>query len=259
MRGNGRLRSTAPGVVSLAALVAGLNGGAAQAQACFVASANGHAGSQICNLSDSATQLSAVANAVSGDGSVVVGELADLDGSLLAWRWRDGVFEAFPEPIRSSRSSANGVNADGTVVVGSVDTIDGLQAFYTVRQPSGAEQHFILPTVVGSGETFAESVNADGTIIVGTTTISASGFRAVRWVNGEIEDLGVLPDATIFPTSAATDVNAAGNVVVGAASDGVSLAFRWVEGDGMASLGTLPDHTFSRAEGVNAEGNVVVG
>lgn len=246
-------------MVSLAALVAGLNGGAAQAQACFVPSANGPAGSEICNLSDSATQRSAVANAVSGDGLVVVGELANLDRTLLAWRWRNGVLEEFPEPIRSSRSSANGVNADGSVVVGSVDTPEGLQAFYTLRQPSGAEQRFILPTPIGSGETFAESVNADGTIIVGTTTISASGRRAVRWVNGEIEFLGLLPNATIFPTSAATDVNAAGNVVVGAASDGVSLAFRWVKGDGMASLGTLPNHSFSRAEGVNASGNVVVG
>lgn len=259
MRGNGRSRSTALGVVSLAALVAGLNGGAAQAQACFVASANGPAGSQICDLSDSATQSSALANAVSGDGSVVVGEFRNLSGLFLGWRWRDGVFEEFPEPIRSNRSSANGVNADGTVVVGGILTDDGVRAFSSVLQPSGMENVVILSTLPGGGNTFAESVNAAGNIIVGTVDFSAAGPRAVRWVDGVIQELGLLPNATVFPTSAAKDVNAAGNVVVGVASDNFERAFRWVEGVGMESLGVLSGGFFSGAEGVNAAGNVVVG
>lgn len=246
-------------MVSLAALVAGLNGGAAQAQACFVPSANGPAGSEICNLSDSATQLSAVANAVSGDGLVVVGELANLDGTLLAWRWRNGVLEAFPEPVSSTRSSANGINADGTVVVGGILTADGFRAFSTVLQPSGAEVVTILSTLPGGGRTFAESVNAAGNIFVGTVD-TINGSRAVRWVDGTIENLGVIGNPILGPTSAAKDVNAVGNVVVGDLFDGsFSEGFRWVEGVGMQRIGTLPGGSFSGAEGVNAAGNVVVG
>ncbi len=246
-------------MVSLAALVAGLNGGAAQAQACFVPSANGPAGSEICNLSDSATQRSAVANAVSGDGLVVVGEFRDLTGLFLAWRWRDGVLEEFPEPIRSSRSSANGVNADGSVVVGSVTTANGLRAFTSVRQTSGVDAVSILPTLNGGGRTFAESVNAAGNIIVGTAD-TINGDRAVRWVDGTIENLGVIGNPILGPTSAAKDVNAVGNVVVGDLFDGsFSEGFRWVEGVGMQRIGTLPGGSFSGAEGVNAAGNVVVG
>lgn len=246
-------------MVSLAALVAGLNGGAAQAQACFVPSANGPAGSEICNLSDSATQRSAVANAVSGDGLVVVGELANLDGTLLAWRWRNGVLEAFPEPVSSTRSSANGINADGTVAVGGILTADGLRAFSTVLQPSGAEVVTILSTLPGGGRTFAESVNAAGNIVIGTVD-TINGSRAVRWVDGTIENLGVIGNPILGPTSAAKDVNAVGNVVVGDLFDGsFSEGFRWVEGVGMQRIGTLPGGSFSGAEGVSAAGNVVVG
>ena len=246
-------------MVSLAALVAGLNGGAAQAQACFVPSANGPAGSEICNLSDSATQQSSLANAVSADGTVVVGEFRDLTGLFLGWRWRNGVLEAFPEPVSSTRSSANGINADGTVAVGGILTNDGFRAFSTVLQPSGAEVVTILSTLPGGGRTFAESVNAAGNIIVGTAATS-SGDRAVRWVDGTIENLGVLGNPILFPTSAAKDVNATGNVVVGSLFNGsFTDAFRWVEGVGMQPLGALPGGSFSAAEGVNAAGNVVVG
>lgn len=243
----------------MAALAAGLNGGAAQAQACFVPSGNGPAGSQICDLSDSTTQQSSLANAVSADGSVVVGEFRDLSGLFLGWRWRGGVLEAFPEPVRSSRSSANGINADGTVVVGGITTADGIRAFSSVLQPSGTEDVFILSTLPGGGNAFAESVNAAGNIVVGTA-ITTAGTRAVRWVGGTIENLGVIGEPSLFPTSAAKDVNAAGNVVVGDSFDGsFAEAFRWVEGVGIQTLGALPGGTFSGAEGVNAAGNVVVG
>ena len=247
-------------MVSLAALVAGLNGGAAQAQACFVPSANGPAGSEICNLSDSATQQSSLANAVSADGTVVVGEFRDLTGLFLGWRWRNGVLEAFPEPVSSTRSSANGINADGTVAVGGILTNDGFRAFSTVLQPSGAEVVTILSTLPGGGRTFAESVNAAGNIIVGTAATS-SGDRAVRWVDGTIENLGVLGNPILFPTSAAKDVNATGNVVVGYSESNTlpQVAFRWVEGVGMESLGALPGGAGSIAYDVSADGTVVVG
>ena len=247
-------------MVSLAALVAGLNGGAAQAQACFVPSANGPAGSEICNLSDSATQQSSLANAVSADGTVVVGEFRDLTGLFLGWRWRNGVLEAFPEPVSSTRSSADGINADGTVAVGGILTNDGFRAFSTVLQPSGAEVVTILSTLPGGGRTFAESVNAAGNIVVGTAATS-SGDRAVRWVDGTIENLGVLGNPILFPTSAAKDVNAAGNVVVGYSESNTlpQVAFRWVEGVGMESLGALPGGAGSIAYDVSADGTVVVG
>ena len=178
---------------------------------------------------------------------------------FLAWRWRNGVLEAFPEPVSSTRSSANGINADGTVVVGGILTADGFRAFSTVLQPSGAEVVTILSTLPGGGRTFAESVNAAGNIFVGTVD-TINGSRAVRWVDGTIENLGVIGNPILFPTSAAKDVNAAGNVVIGSLFNGsFTDAFRWVEGVGMESLGVLPGGAGSIAYDVSADGTVVVG
>jgi len=258
-RGNGRSRSTALGVVSLAALVAGLNGGAAQAQACFIPSTNGPAGSQICD--NSSTRTSSVATAVNADGTVVVGEL--LGGVDVSALWRNGVLEAFAAPVGTARGRANDVSADGIVVIGTIDTNEGIRAYSSRRLPSGADEFVTLGVLVRptlselSGAAFSEGlgVNAAGNIVVGHSFWPGAGVHAVRWVDGVIQDLGV-----IGVRSTAKDVNAAGNVVVGESFDGsVWQSFRWVEGVGLQTLGALPGGTFSGAEAVNAAGNVVVG
>jgi probable HAF family extracellular repeat protein len=57
-------------------------------------------------------------------------------------------------------------------------------------------------------------------------------------------------------------MNADGSVIIGQADDGAQdnegRAFRWTQNE-MVSLGTLSQHRFSRAKGVNTDGSVVVG
>ena len=57
------------------------------------------------------------------------------------------------------------------------------------------------------------------------------------------------------------DVSADGSVVVGVScSWGTCQAFRWTHGDGLITLGYLPDHAQkSAAQGVSGDGSVVVG
>lgn len=120
----------------------------------------------------------------------------------------------------------------------------------------------------------ATGISADGTVAVGNGGELAN-FQAFRWVEGEgVESLPSLFEGAL---TRATGVNADGSVVVGYSEDwrlvkfdadarkpdfrfGPSTtAFRWVEGEGMESLGALDEGLSSQASAVNADGSVVVG
>jgi probable HAF family extracellular repeat protein len=90
-------------------------------------------------------------------------------------------------------------------------------------------------------------VNADGTVVVGDAVIP--GAQAFRWVNGTMTGLGFLT---------ASGVNADGTVVVGQKAIGGFEAVRWVNGT-VTGLGFLPGDRGSKANGVSANGKVVVG
>ena len=93
----------------------------------------------------------------------------------------------------------------------------------------------------------ASAVSPDGSTVVG---------GAVRWRNGVVTDLGVLPGAV---QTIATAVSADGSIVVGYTRTRDSLgAFRWAGGV-IASLGFLPGSTFNYATAVSADGSVIVG
>src|SRR5262249_46310861 len=120
----------------------------------------------------------------------------------------------------------------------------------------------------------AFGVNADGTVVVGSSSefslnqCNASVTAAFRWTASTgMTNLGGLPFQFGSPgDNAATDVNAAGTVVVGRSrhipTNGIiecrHEAFRWVNGT-MSALGFLPGATSSEAAGVSADGSVVVG
>jgi probable HAF family extracellular repeat protein len=182
------------------------------------------------------------ANAVSGDGTVVVG-----------WSQQQNLFEAFRwtqvtgmVSLGSANTLAWGVSSDGAVVVGQF--LDG-----------GAFRWTQATGFVGIGEGIASSVSADGTVVVGGT--AALSFPvAFRWTQatGQVS-LGFLP---LGQFSAAADVSADGAVVVGASSNatGKTEAFRWVQATGMIGLGDLPGgEFFSGARAVSADGAVIVG
>lgn len=141
-----------------------------------------------------------------------------------------------------------GVSADGTTVVGSTLTSPARAVRWT--QTAGTQ---ILPVLSGTIQSRAADISADGSTIVGFCSQS-SGFRAVRWTSGGVQNLGELSTGLSGGT-AAYGVSADGSVVVG---ESHSRAFRWTSAAGMQNLGTLGPSN-SSAYAVSADGAVVAG
>ena len=100
----------------------------------------------------------------------------------------------------------------------------------------------------GGSFAIANALSADGRVAVGAAVDSQSMERAFRWdATTGMQDLGELPGGGDV---AAYDVSADGTVIVGESG---GRAFRWTLAGGMQSLGD------GRAEGVSADGQVIVG
>lgn len=155
------------------------------------------------------------------------------------------------------------ISHDGLVVAGRGGFIDGRQkSFYY----DAAGLHW-LPDLGRSnlnGSASVDAINADGSVMVGTDGTGPQ--RAVRWVNGQIQDLGVLPNGNV---SFANDVSADGNVVVGYSQVELAQGFRqpeafiWRDGQ-MTGLGFLnntdePGNNQSEATAVSGDGTTVIG
>jgi probable HAF family extracellular repeat protein len=206
------------------------------------------------------------ANAVSADGSVVVGSGTSSD--VEAFRWtEDSGLVGLGALISGHRSQAHGVSADGSVVVG--DTGYGFgQAF---RWTSG-ESMVGLGHLPGGFQSSALGVSADGSAIVGRSNSvnsdeggTYSGLsEAFRWNSDDgMVGLGFLPGG--ITSSVARAVSADGSVVVGSSGSGsvdagAQEAFRWTSDGGMVGLGDLPGgHVRSDAYDVSDDGAVIVG
>ncbi|MFZ4575161.1 MAG: GC-type dockerin domain-anchored protein, partial [Phycisphaerales bacterium] len=115
-----------------------------------------------------------------------------------------------------------------------------------------------LPIYGAGPSAQALGVNGDGSVIVGW-----SGFGypydqvAVRWVNGQVESLGIPPG---FVRTWATGVSANGSVIVGVAEAPglVSQAFVWTQGTGIT---LLPNNAspYTTVTSVSADGRVIAG
>ena len=129
--------------------------------------------------------------------------------------------------------------------------------------PGGGFSPFALWSALG--------VSADGSIVVGRGSSASSGgtgrTEAFRWTQTTgMVGLGDLPGGDFY--SDASGVSADGSVVVGSSKSassggtgtGRTEAFRWAQATGMVGLGDLPGGLFySKANGVSADGSVVVG
>lgn len=118
----------------------------------------------------------------------------------------------------------------------------------------------------GEFYSIATDISADGSIVVGGSAIGANyATEAFRWdIENGLASLGDLPGGELFSVALAVSDN--GSVIVGESSSEASEccgeAFRWSVETGLIPLGDLPggvDHLQSSAQGVSADGSVVVG
>jgi probable HAF family extracellular repeat protein len=122
------------------------------------------------------TGTESIANAISADGSVIVGEARDANRFWRAFRWTAATGMVDLGTLSGPESNAVAVNKDGTVIVGTSLTSGlsdsneffrwtaktGMQDIKTALQENGvhsADNWVQLSTAVG--------VSADGTVIVG--------------------------------------------------------------------------------------------
>ncbi|MDJ0867963.1 MAG: hypothetical protein QNK03_17795 [Myxococcota bacterium] len=204
------------------------------------------------------------ANAVSADGSVVVGGSEGASGPE-AFRWTagGGIVGLGDLPGGVFHSVASGVSADGSVIAGTgVDSSDDSRAF---RWTQGAGlvalgQFFcsLCPPFA-----FGEGVSGDGLVVVGAGTgkpvFGDITVEAARWTGGgtSIDGIGHLsgPEEASGAAGASHD----GAVIVGDSdSSGGIQGFYW---DGsMHGLGGWPGAQLSSsAAAISADASTIVG
>jgi len=204
------------------------------------------------------------ANAVSADGSVVVGTGGSASGSE-AFRWTpSGGMVGLGALAVGLNSGGHAVSADGLVVVGDAQSAYGTEAFrWTVSDGMGGLGD--LPG--GPTSSNAGAVSADGSVMVGWS-ISALGTEAFRWTAlGGMIGLGDLPGEPFESKGKA--VSSDGSVVVGRATAASGYeAFVWDATNGMRNLKDvltsdlgldLTEWTLTHAEGISADGRTIVG
>ncbi|MDB5323667.1 MAG: hypothetical protein JWN40_5298 [Phycisphaerales bacterium] len=195
------------------------------------------------------TDVNLSANAISGDGSVVVGMQIATDpmgrGSFQAVRWVNGLPASLGTTGNGELrySLAYGISRDGTTVVGGIATSTLADSGFRWTQATG-----IVPLGRLPGYTYstASVISADNSIITGTLIRDVDGdgtaeeYQAARYVNNTIQLLGDLPGGPLF--SVAHAVSADGSVVVGrsavggTAPEGDDRAFIWDAAHGMRDL-----------------------
>lgn len=197
-------------------------------------------------------QDTSAAEAISGDGEVVVGSSGKHSFQRTeAFRWTTAdKIESLG--IQSSMSTAYGVSRDGSVIVGQYDEYPE-QAF----RLSGSTLTNLGD--LGGGRASARDVSGDGATVVGWSDVSVDRTEAFVWTaQAGMKGLGTLGGAASYAWGVSPD----GGTVVGSSrvdnafEDG--HAFLWNQDEGMVDLGAMDD-LFSVAWDVSAGGKVVVG
>jgi len=236
---------------------------------------------------------SAVAWPVKNNNGVIVGisELPDADPlgeNFSCWpffaagvptgricqgfRWQNGHMTALPPFPGGYSSYATGVNNRGQVVGWAENGVHDptcdpsfqiLQFRAALWQPNGQMQE--LPPLSGDSTSAATAINDRGQVVgisgdCGIAVGSVSAKHAVLWENGVPIDLGNIGgDAWNTPTA----INNRG-MIVGFANTATGTArtfeaFIWTKSRGMRSLGKIPGDLRSTANGINEEGDKIVG
>jgi probable HAF family extracellular repeat protein len=128
------------------------------------------------------------ADAVSADGSVVVGSAQNAAGKWRAFRWTAARGMQNLGTLGGDESWAYGVSADGSVVVGWAYNAAWQRRAFRWTASGGMQD---LGTLGGDGG-WANAVSADGSVVVGWAYNAAGQKRAFRWTAaGGMEDLNL--------------------------------------------------------------------
>ena len=204
-----------------------------------------------------------VADAVSGDGSTIVGTAAGASGShqaaiwLRASEWRLlGSFTPGAASCDASLSSAYDTSRDGRVVVGLAWNGCNLAHAFRWEESTGMVD---LGSSVAGQASLADGVSADGTTVVGYQE-DATGFRrGARWVDGR-QELFPGPDGFV---GQARGANSDGSIAVGRicspastgpANPNYQSAWVWTRQDGTQCL-RAPALRPSPGPPINVEAN----
>ncbi len=238
------------------------------------------------------------AQAISADGTTVVGFGAGAAGMVEAFRWTasEGMVSLTP----NSYGIAFGISADGSTIVGHRNvsgtgpstpfrwtTEYGMGDLNGVSQGDAYNASADGGVVVGSdgfgngyrwtssggavglggvppgySDSHPYGISADGSVISGVLSSDtyASNPQAFRWTSeGGVVGLGSLTSAHSY--SHAYAVSADGTAVVGWSANAVDQpeAFRWTTEEGMVGLGILSGYNYSLAQAASADASVIVG
>jgi probable HAF family extracellular repeat protein len=190
---------------------------------------------------------------VSADGSVVVGTL----GTFFAFRWTAaGGLQPVTLPIGYSAGDGRGISADGSVVVGGWRGPIGAEAF---RQSGVGGAQGLGSMGGGFQTTTAFGASADGSVVVGKGTNAAGFEQPFRWTaSAGAEGLGILAgftDGTATAASADGSVVIGSSLTI--TSSPTSRAFRWTAASGIVGLG--PSNVRSGAIDISDDGTAIVG
>lgn len=209
------------------------------------------------------------AQAVSADGRTIAGDSVvsgPFGGERRAVFWRNDVGPSTVSPVPGS-NAFTALSADGSAAIGhsrsEVSPSNGF-AFYWSQFT-----FTVIPRLPdGYVNSSASAISADGGTMVGSlfhvdpfgTPIDSQAARASRAEGLFFGGLGYLPGGS-SPSSRASAVSADGSVIVGASTSANSgeEGFRWTMATGMVGLGFLPGGTYSAANFVSDDGQVIVG
>jgi len=201
---------------------------------------------------------SSTANAVSADGTVVVGSSMSPAGISRAFRWtaQQNMLGLGFLP-GGSQATAAAVSANGSVVIGYGDSSGAPQSASAIFRWTVGSGIARVNGIPGSHLCTASGVSGDGSALVGTCltinneaylwTESAGSVGLGRFGGGSDQ------------TSTATAVSSDGRFVVGAGHPMLTGAVVWVVNGGFVVLGQLPGDASAVASAVSRDGAVVVG
>jgi len=196
------------------------------------------------------------------DGGIAVGGSS---GIGFVWTRENGRYDFGLEPGMPGVTPAFGISSDGGILAGSMYPNLNSPMQSRVYRRVGSGPLVDLGLIPGNTRAYARGMSGDGNTIIGACESgqqSAVFGQAFRWTpRGGMQGLGYTRPGGLF--SRALGVSRDGSTIVGlSVADLVGDAFVWRESTGMQGLPRLPGATpnsTSQANGVNADGTVIVG